>query len=165
MHAMMTGALAVLALLLAPDQLTGRYTIDRAASDEPSALVDDAVRDLGRLKRNRARSELRTLLTPPATLEISPVDSGFVIADDQGRSVRAVPGEPASQVRAPNGETVRLEAVQRGDSLVVRVAGGRGSREQTYVATESGLVVTTTYTVSFRKEPIRQRTVYRRQAE
>jgi hypothetical protein len=160
-----TGALVALALLSSPDTLAGRYTLDGAASDDPSTLAEEATRDLGRLKQNRARSELQVLLTPPGTLEITAIDSGYAITDDKGRSMRAVLGEPAREIKSPDGQTVRVDAVMRGDSLVVHVVGGRGSREQAYVATDTGLVVTTTYTVSFRKAPIRQRTVYRRNAE
>ncbi len=165
MYNLLAGALVTLALLFPPDTLVGRYTINRAASDDPSALVEEAVRDLGRLKRGPARTELRTLLTPPPSLEITAVDSGFTITAERGTSMRAVPGELAREMKSPDGQTVRVGAVMRGDSLVVHVVGGRGSREQAYVATDTGLVVTTIYTLSFRKAPIRQRTVYRRDAE
>lgn len=163
MKTLLVGTLVSLALLLPPAALPGRYTLDRAASDDPSALVEAAALDAGRLQRNRVRSELRTLLTPSRTLQISASDSGFSITDDAERTMRVVPGESDVPVRTPSGEPAKRATTLRGDTLVVRVTGGRGSRMQAFKATDDGLVVTSTYNVSFRRAPIRQRTVYRRE--
>jgi hypothetical protein len=164
MYAVLAGALVSLVLLQQPDGLPGRYTLDRAASDDPSTLVEEAARDAGRLQRNRVRSELRTLLTPALALQIRAAEPGFVITADAERSMRAVPGESDVPVRTPGGEPARQATTRRGDTLTIRVVGDRGSREQVFDATAEGLVVTSTYVVSFRREPIRQRTVYRREA-
>lgn len=163
MYTLIVGALVSLALSLQPDTLPGRYTLDRAASDDVAALIEEAARDAGRLQRNRVRSELRTLLTPAPALEIRAAGAGFVITIDAERTVRAVPGESDVPVRMPNGGPARLTTTLRGDALVIRVVGDRGSREQIFEATADGLIVTSTYVVSFRREPIRQRTVYRRE--
>lgn len=162
MYAQLAGTLVSLALASQLAALPGQYTLDRAASDDPSALIDDAARDAGPLQRNRVRSELRTLLTPAGKLQIEAAEPGFVITADAERTMRAVPGESNVAVRAPSGEPARRATTMRGDALVVRVVGDRGSREQVFEATADGLVVTSTYVVSFRREPIRQRTVYRR---
>jgi hypothetical protein len=163
-YTLLAGTLLSLALTSQSAALPGRYTLDRASSDDISALVEQAARDAGPLQRNRVRSELRTLLTPAHTLQIEAAEPGFVITADAERSMRAVPGESDVAVRSPNGEPARRATTMRGYALVVRVVGARGSREQVFEATAEGLVVTSTYVVSFRREPIRQRTVYRREA-
>lgn len=164
MYTLLAGTLVSLAMLQQPDALPGRYTLDRAASDDPSVLVEEAARDAGRLQRNRVRSELRTLLTPARELHIRTAEPGFDITADAERTIHAVPGESDVSVRTARGESARRSTTLRGDALVIRVAGDRGSREQVFEATDDGLVVTSTYVVSFRREPIRQRTVYRREA-
>lgn len=165
MYTLLAGTLVSLALLQQPDSLPGRYALDRAASDDPSAIVEEAARDAGRMQRNRVRTELRTMLTPARTLQIRAAEPGFVITADGERSMRAVPGEVDIPVRTPRGEAARQATTLNGDALVVRVVGERGSREQVFTATAEGLVVTSTYVVSFRREPIHQRTVYRREAK
>lgn len=164
MHTLIAGTIVSLVLALQSAVLPGRYTLDRAASDDPSVLIEEAVRDVGRLKRGRVRSELRTLLTPPDPLEIRAVESGFEIVADAGRTMRAVPGESDVPIRTPRGDAARLTTSLNGEALVVRLVGDRGSREQVFEASADGLVVTSTYMVSFRREPIRQRSVYRREA-
>lgn len=163
MHDLLTGALTCLALLLPPDALPGRYTLDPKASDDPVALVEEAARDAGRLQRRRVRSELTTLLTPPRVLAISVAEPGFVITADGDRTMRVVPGEANAAMRSASGEPVRRSTELRGDALMIRIAGENGSRVQVLEASANGLVVTTTYTVAFRTAPIRQRTVYRRE--
>jgi hypothetical protein len=164
MHTHVAGALAGLALLLPPDDLPGRYRLDRQASDDPVALVDAAVRDASWATRRRVRAELTTLLTPPRVLEITAAERGFVIAADGDRTMRVVPGETNVPMRASNGESARRQTEWRGEALVIRIAGENGSREQVLEAREGGLIITTTYTVPFRTAPIRQRTVYRRES-
>jgi hypothetical protein len=161
---LMSGALICLALLLPPDALPGRYTLDRPASDDPVALVEEAVRDANRLQRRRVRSELTALLTPPLALDIKAVEPGFAITADGNRTMRATPGETDVAMQTSNGDSARRSTELRGEALVIRIAGENGSREQVLEAREGRLVVTTTYTVSFRRAPIKQRTVYLRES-
>jgi len=162
MYAILTRAVLVCALLASPDHLPGRFTLDRAASDDPSAVVDAALRDVSPLRRSRMRSELLRQLAPAPTLTIRGDSSGFTIVAGGGQEIRAIPGAPRERITTPQGQRASLEAMIRGDALVLRVLSDRGGREQWFTADTSSLTVTSTYSVSALDAPIRLRTVYRR---
>jgi hypothetical protein len=145
-----------------PDTLTGRYTLDRDAGDDPAEVAEQATSDVGRFKRGRMRGRLEEVLTPSATLEIRRDGDAYVIISDDGRSLRVVPGGPEVEQETPEGEKARVAATLDEESLVIRIDTERGARVQTLTPTDVGLRVVYAYEVEQLSEPVRLELVYRR---
>jgi hypothetical protein len=145
----------------APDTLVGHYTLDPEAGDDPAEVAEEATRDVGRFRRGRMRDRLEKVLTPSPTLEIRREEDAYVLINDDGRSLRVVPGGPEVEQETPDGETARIAATLEEGALVIRIRTERGERLQTLTPTDVGLQVINTYTVERLDEPIRMETVYR----
>ncbi|AMW05495.1 hypothetical protein [Gemmatimonas phototrophica] len=165
MHTLLAIATLAISLSALADSLPGRYVLDRDASEDVTAVVESAIANVSRLKRNRMRSELLAQLRPSPTLMIRAEASGFVITDSEGRVLRAIPGAPTARITTPRGEAATVDAYTRNDTLVVRIQSPAARREQLFMANATELIVASTYTLNALDAPIRLRMVYRREAQ
>lgn len=165
MHTLLAVAALTFSLAARTEALPGRYVLDPSTSEEVAAVVDAAVRNVNRLKRGRMRSELLTQLRPSPTLMIRAEASGFVITDNEGRVLRAMPGAPTARITTPRGEAATVDALTRSDTLVVRIQSPTARREQLFIAKATELIVMSTYTLDALDAPIRLLTAYRREAQ
>lgn len=163
MHSLLAIVTLAISLSAPPDSLPGRYILNRDASEDVAAVVDEAVRNVNRLKRSRMRSELLTQLRLSPTLTIRAEASGFVITDNEGRVLRAMPGASTARITTPRGEAATVDAFTRSDTLVVRIQSPAARREQLFIANATELIVVSTYTLDALDAPIRLRIVYRRE--
>jgi hypothetical protein len=154
----------VLASLLqaGPDSLEGRYTIDRAASNDPAEVAREASQNVGRMARGRMRSALEEALTPSPTLEIGREGEAYIVRGQEGRALRLVPGGPEVEQETPQGEKARISAILDGETLEIRIRTSRAERIQTLTPTEAGLHMVNTFIMDRLPEPVRMEVVYLR---
>jgi hypothetical protein len=146
----------------AADALVGRYTLDRAAGDDPAQVAEQTTRDVGRFKRGRMRDRLEEVLSPSSTLEIHRDGDAYVVSGEDGRSLRVVPGGPEEERETPEGEEAWVAATLEVESLVIRIRTSKAERVQTLTPNDVGLRVVNTYTLEQLDEPVRVEFVYRR---
>ena len=147
-------ALAIGASTPADDALVGRFTLDRATSDDPSEAVEVVVDNVRRFARGRARSRLTPMMTPADTLEIGWDGEAYLIVGAEGDSLRIVPGADPIEVQARNGERARMSAELEGESLHLHMEASRARRTQRITPTEDGLEMTLVWDLEIAREPV-----------
>lgn len=147
-------ALAIGAWIPADDALVGRFTIDLAASDDPSAAVEEVVGQVRRLGRGRARSGLAPMMTPSETLEIGWDGEAYLIVGAEGDSLRLVPGGDPIEVQGRDGQTARMSAELEGGSLHLRMEASQATRTQRITPTATGLEMTVVWDLAIAREPV-----------
>ncbi len=162
MTELIAGLLLAASLQAAPDSLTGRYSLDREAGDDPAEVAEVATRDLRRMVRGRMRPALEEALTPSETLDIRWDGEGYIVSGGDGRSLRVVPDEGEQEMETPQGESARIAAKLTDESLEIRMRTPTAERIQTLTPTELGLHVVNTLILDRLSEPVRMELVYRR---
>jgi hypothetical protein len=154
----------VLASLLqaGPDSLEGKYTLDRAASDDPIEVAREASRDVGRMARGRMQAALEEALKPSPSVEIRLDGEAYLVIGQEGRAIRVVPGGPEVEQETPQGEKARISAILDGETLEIRIRTSRAERIQTLTPTEAGLHMENTFIMDRLPEPVRMEVVYLR---
>ena len=146
----------------ANDRLAGTWNLERSASDDINAAINETVRKMNVLVRSVARNRLRK--TNPA---YSRITIAFTATDAR---ISAGPGEPvvlplsgkAIRWKRSDGEVFTVSGSMRGGSFVETFEAKDGRRTNSFSLGGDRLMLNVSVTSPRLPSPLRYRLVYRR---
>ena len=109
------------------DRLSGSFELDRARSDNPQSVADEASRSLPPGQRDRVYQNLTARMEAPDRLTIDVQGRTVTVASSSApRMSFAADGRDRTET-GPNGRAMTIRADLRGNELTVSTTGNRGS--------------------------------------
>jgi hypothetical protein len=146
-------------------RLTGTYSIDRRASDEPRNVADRATRDLPAGERSRVYDVVVARLESPDVIAIERRGRNVTVISSRGaRTTFEADGTERTE-ELSNGRVARVRAFFEGDTLVIRQEGFReNDYEARFEPVDNGnrLLVTRSIYSERLVPPVTSRTYYTR---
>lgn len=165
-------AIAAAALPLSPapaaaqanDALKGTFTLNRQASDDVNAAINQAVQRMNFVTRPVARGRLRNTNQPYQRIVIDWSGGNVSVTTDARAPIVSPAAGTAVAWRREDGEQFQLTQRWEGGKLHQRFSADDGSRENVFSVSPDGQTMTMEVTVTSPRlpQPLRYKLVYTR---
>jgi len=149
------------------DYLNGRYAVDRVASADIRAAIEETIADMGFLRRPIARIRLRNTNPIGTAVSIEVTDERARITFDESPPMESLLDGTPVRWRREDGEEFDLETVGQGDALVQTLTTEQGSRTTRFQLSSDGFTLALVVSVSSPQlpRPLEYTLIYRRRVD